>query len=281
MRVKSLKNGWPVAGGVATLILASVPSLALDLKPETVDRWTDYVRTIDTRTPQRLVSGRSFLASDEISGQAAALRGGRIIVSPADPHVPLAAPSGLIHHWIGAVFIPDATLNSVSSAIRDYDRYEEVYRPNVADVKLISTTETTDRYSMVLMNRSVVSKTALDTEYITSYTRADNHRFYSITDSIRVQEIAQYGTTAQHTMPGGHGTGLVWRLHTVARYEERDGGVYLEVEALALSRDIPSALRWIVEPIVRRVSKSSLTNSLSQTQAALRARAPVVITTRR
>ena len=59
----------------------------------------------------------------------------------------------------------------------------------------------------------------------------------------------------------GHGTGIIWRLYSITRYQERDGGVYVELEAIALSRDIPGGLRWIVEPIVRRVSRSSLVAS--------------------
>ncbi len=52
------------------------------------------------------------------------------------------------------------------------------------------------------------------------------------------------------------------------RFEERDGGVYVEVEAIALSRDIPAAVRWMVDPIVKRVSRSSVATSLKQTQEA-------------
>ena len=64
--------------------------------------------------------------------------------------------------------------------------------------------------------------------------------------------------------------GLIWRVHSTTHFEERDGGVYIEVETIALSRDIPTMLRWVVDPIVRRVSRASLTASLQQTEAAVR-----------
>jgi hypothetical protein len=51
--------------------------------------------------------------------------------------------------------------------------------------------------------------------------------------------------------------------------EERDGGVYAELEAIALSRDIPAAFRLFVTPIVRRVSRDSLATSLHQTKVAI------------
>jgi hypothetical protein len=69
----------------------------------------------------------------------------------------------------------------------------------------------------------------------------------------------------------GEGTGLLWRLFSITRFEERDGGIYIELEAIALSRDIRASLRWMIEPIVRRVSKSSLITSLQQTEGAVRA----------
>ena len=44
------------------------------------------------------------------------------------------------------------------------------------------------------------------------------------------------------------------------------------LEAIALSRDIPAALRFVVDPIVRRVSRNSLLISLQQTDEAVGSR---------
>jgi hypothetical protein len=42
------------------------------------------------------------------------------------------------------------------------------------------------------------------------------------------------------------------------------------MEAIALSREIPPAARFFVDPIVRRVSRNSMLISLRQTREALR-----------
>jgi len=42
-----------------------------------------------------------------------------------------------------------------------------------------------------------------------------------------------------------------------------------ELEAYALSRDIPTAFRFFVNPIVRRVSRDSLAVSLHQAKVAI------------
>jgi hypothetical protein len=43
----------------------------------------------------------------------------------------------------------------------------------------------------------------------------------------------------------------------------------IQFEALVLSRDVPAALRWMVDPIVRRVSRESIQLSLQQTRDAV------------
>jgi hypothetical protein len=251
------------------MLFAPVRTLAADLKPETVRKWEGYVKAVSARNQGRLVSGSSFLSIDETPDGAARLRGGEIVVSPAGPHVPMKIPSGLIHDWVGDAFVPSVTLPDVLRVVRDYSRYQDIYHPNVLDSKPTATGEWEDRFSLVLMNKSIV-RTALDSDYRSSYTRLDDRRWYSTTETTRIQEVADYGASSQHTLPENQGAGLIWRLYNVARFEERDGGVYVEVEAVALSRDIPVSLRWLVDPIVRRISRSSLATSLQQTQDALR-----------
>jgi hypothetical protein len=66
------------------------------------------------------------------------------------------------------------------------------------------------------------------------------------------------------------GSGYIWRLYSLSRFEQRDGGVYIELEAIALSRNVPASLHWLVNPIVRRVSRNSLELSLQKTAEAVR-----------
>ncbi len=256
---------------MATAILwMSASLIAADLKPATIEQWEEYVKAVDARNQERLVPGASFLASDENSEQIARLQSGEIIVAPVGNHVPMKVSSGLIHDWAGAVFIPSTTLREVLPLVRDYDRYKDYYEPNVIESRAIATTDSGDEFSLVIINKSVLAKTALDSDYRSRCVRLDEHRWYSISDATRIQEIADYGTPSEHTLPESQGTGLIWRLHSVTRFEERDGGVYIELEAVALSRDIPAAVRWFVDPIVRRVSRSSVTTSLRQTENAIR-----------
>ena len=248
-------------------LVAPAASRAAELKEETLKTWDAYLQAANSQMGSRLQG--SFLWVDEVPDRQQRVRGGEILVSSTGQENPKPVPSGLIHDWIGAAFIPDARLEDILSAVRDYGDYKEFYKPTVVDSKLLGTDGACDKYSMRVVNKEAVAETALDMEYKTCYHRIDEHRWYSITETTRVQELRHYGRANEQELSPDHGTGFIWRLYSVARFEERDGGIYVELEAVALSRDVPSALRWVVNPIVRRVSRNSMLVSLQQMEEAV------------
>jgi hypothetical protein len=255
--------------GLATLSLLSSVNAA-ELKQETVKAWQEYVQSATSKMQKRLRPENHFLKVDEKQEWVTRVRSGEILVSPDDSKNMKKIPSGVIHDWFGAAFIPDAKLNDVVPVARDYDRYKEFYHPTVVDSKTLARGDGEDRFSIVVMNKSVLMKTAVDIDYKCSYARMDDRRWYSVSEATRIQEIENYGAPQQRELQQGVGHGLIWRLFSVTRYAERDGGVYVELEAIALSRDIPFSLGWIIDPIVRRTSRDSLIASLRQTQGAVR-----------
>ena len=122
---------------------------------------------------------------------------------------------------------------------------------------------------MVLASKGPFRKSAIDSAYKSSQVRVDDMRRYSVAQTSRIQEIADYGSSSQRLLPEGEGVGLIWRLFSVTRYLERDGGVYVEIEAIALSRDVPTSLRWLVDPLIRRVAKASLMSTLGEIRDAV------------
>jgi hypothetical protein len=110
---------------------------------------------------------------------------------------------------------------------------------------------------------------AIEARYRTHYFAVDAHRSYTIANSTEIREIANYGGSTEHLLADGEGNGFAWRLHSITRYEERDGGVYLEVEAIVLTRPIPGSLLWLVTPVVHRLSINSLMTTLRQTLDAV------------
>lgn len=250
---------------VMALLLSNM-SRAAEVKAQTISAWETYIQERDAAVKSS--AHASWLANDH-NDDCAILRSGKILVDPIGPDIPKQVPDGLIHDWIGVVFIPDASISEAVAAIRDYARYKDVYRPVVVDSKLVSSGDEEDRFSLMLMNKAVVMKKAIDGDYRASYFRTDDHHWYSIAESTRVQEIDDYGAPNQRRLPEDHGAGLIWRVHSITKFEEQDGGVFMQTEVIVLSRDVPSALRWIINPIIRRVSRHSLQLSLSQTRGAV------------
>jgi hypothetical protein len=257
-------------------VLSPAMVSAASLAPATSKAWEEYVESANMRMELRLSPGQAFLWVDEDPARLASVREGEIVIAPVGLQNPRRVPSGLIHDWVGAAFIPDVTVKDVFQVTRDYARFKDFYRPTVIDSKVIATSETKDRYSMLLINKSFFLKTALDTDYESYYVRLDDRRGYSASRATRIQEIQEYGFPSQRILNEDEGHGILWRMLSFTRYLERDGGVYLELEAIALSRDIPGSLRWLVEPIVRRVSRASLATSLRQTENAVRLRTELV-----
>ena len=245
---------------IAIFLFAILTTRAAELKQETLDAWDRYLHAADAHMQERAKG--HFLWVDASPERLDRVHAGDVAVSPMS-RGPEAVPSGLIHHWIGAAFIPGARIDDVVGVIRNYDRYTEYYKPSVIDAKTLSRKAEEDRFSVVIVDKAMFMKRALDSDYRSRFVQVDGRRWYSVAETTRVQELA-----GEQRIPEGEGSGYIWRLCTMSRYEERDGGVYIETEAMALSRPIPMMLHWMVDPIVRRVSRSSLAMSLEQTRDA-------------
>ena len=133
-------------------------------------------------------------------------------IAPVGSHIPKKVPSGLIHDWLGVGFVPNVTIDDIVRILRDYDRYKEIYKPGVIESMSKGSDCVKDRFSLRLVNKSVVAKTALDTDCEASYFRVDDRRWYGVSNTTHIREVDKFGTLGQRTLPKDHGTGLIWRL---------------------------------------------------------------------
>jgi hypothetical protein len=243
---------------------------AAELKPTTLDAWQHYIDAAKLRMQERLDPGAQFLWSDENPERAARVKQGEIEVTPLLGHGWKSVPGGLIHDWIGATFIPNASLVDLFGVLEDYDSYKNVYKPVVIDSQLEQRADGTDRFSMRWLHKVLFVTAAMDTQNESHTYRVDDCRAYTLSQTTDVREIQNYGKPDQRELAPDKGSGFIWRLYSINRYEERDGGLYVEVEAMALTRDIPISLRFLVKPVVMKLSRDSLDTSLKQTRNAVR-----------
>jgi hypothetical protein len=154
-----------------SVFIVPATSYGAELKKDTQQAWDAYIRTANSQMVDRTNS--SFLWVDELPDRSHSVHDGKILVSPIGQQNPKPVPSGLIHDWIGAAFIPDAKLQDVLSTARDYGHYKEFYKPNVIDSKSLGTAGACDKYSMLLANHEIVGSTALEGEYEACYHQFD------------------------------------------------------------------------------------------------------------
>jgi hypothetical protein len=240
-----------------------------ELQPDTLAAWQAYLKDSDLHMQKRVEGRAPFLWMDESPERAARVRRGEVVIAPVAGHGTEGVPNGLVHHWIGAVFIPGATMDGLLGVVHDYDNYQRVYRPVVTSSRTLARSETSQEFQMVWQRKILFISAATQGHYHAHDVVIDAHRGYSVAETKEVREIVDYGHPGQYMLPPDKGNGFIWRIRSLARFEEREGGVYLELEATALTRDVPASLAWMVNPVVNRLSVGSLTTTLCQTRSAV------------
>jgi hypothetical protein len=257
---------------LATLffLLAPAVSNATELKQETLTAWDAYMRAANLQLEERLNNNSPFLWIDESPERSRRVRQAGFLISPMGETNPEIVPNGLIHHWIGAMFVANVTIGDALSVARDYERYKEFYGPTVINSKLIARNGADYTVSILGLKRVLFETIVLQSEFQSRCSESDARRAYCISYSTRIEEIQQYGQPNEWKLPPDEGHGYLWRLYTFSRYEQRDGGVYVELEVIVLSRD--SSIRWFVKPVIERVSRNSISIGLQQTREAISSR---------
>ena len=250
------------------LLCCSVMGSAASLRSDTGQAWNGYLQRVHPESstgPNVPLGGSSARSETTWHG----LQQGRILVRPAAKPNPLPVPSGIIHDWIGQVLFPRTTLDRVLKVVLDHNRYREFYAPLIVESKTLSRSADQTEFSLVMQNRSLFSKAAVATRYTEQVLRLDPNRAQIITQSSSIQEIENYGSTTPRVLSPDESSGYLWRIYSVAQYQQRSEGVVLQLEMIVLSRDVPPALRWIVDPLIRHVAESTLQTSLERTRQAV------------
>ena len=109
----------------------------------------------------------------------------------------------------------------------------------------------------------------LDTDYAVHWHAMDASRAYSSSYSTRIAQVENAGEPGERELPPGDDGGYLWRLNSYWRFFDSGKGVYVQCEAISLTRDIPAGLNWLIGPFVESVPKESLEFTLESTRAAV------------
>ncbi len=272
-----LKAAALISALLLTQLAFASGSFSVKLQSKTAASWDLYRQWADQKVQRELSEHGRFLIQDYLPPDRAAavrrsLEQGGIVIERMNGVVPsgkeLRLEEGTIHHWWGAVLIPNATLDRTLRFMQDYDHHAGRFA-DVEQSRVIS--RDGDRFKVYLrLRRSAALVTAYyNTEEDCAYVRMGSKRAYSTSNATKIAELANPGTPKEFEKPPGEDRGFLWRLVSWWRLQETDRGVIVEVESASLSRDIPTIVRFIpgVSSYINSIPKDSIRSILSSIRA--------------
>jgi|SRR5579862_1491992 len=243
----------------------------VQLNPQTLEAFDAYILEAEKGMEQTLHDTASFLWSQQQPERADKVGRGQIVAQFWSGQGPVKVPRGLIHDWIAAAFIPDSTIKKIFALIQDYDNHKNIYKPEVIASKLLRCEGNDFEIYLRLLKKKIIT-VVLDTEHEVHYRPVNRTRWVCRSYTTRIAEVENAGSRGERIMPPDSGHGFLWRLYSYWRFEERNAGVVIECRAISLTRDVPLGLGWAIEPIIQKLPKDSLINTLAATRQALHCR---------
>ncbi len=259
----------------ATLSLLAPLARAHEPKPETLAAFDLYRDKTEAHMDSDLLAGH-FLYIDQFPDPRrheidAQLRRNEFYLEQLhtlDHGHHIHVPGGIIHHWIGIAFLPGVTLAQTKSVLEDYAHEKENYFPDVRQSRLLSQNGNDSEVFLQFYSKTIVTA-VFNVNFASRTANYSPTRTQIRSCSRRVADVENFATPNEYELPPADSRGYLWKLCTWWHIEEKNGGTYIQVEAIELSRTVPFAFAWIVNPIIRNVPKTFLSHLLSATQKAV------------
>jgi len=246
-------------------LLCTTLAAQAELKPETVAAYQKYIAALDREMAAQNHSASGFLWIDRDAVRQQAVRKGDIVTQQVKT---TSVPEGMIQHWIGGVFLPGATLARVTHVDQDYADYARIYGPDITRVTVLS--HNGNRFVVAYRITKTKFLTAvLDTAQVIDYMPLAPDRMAIRSQSQSIRQVENAGKPSERDLPEGEGSGFLWAMNSYWRMEERDGGVYMECEAITLSRDVPFGMGALIDPILESFAEESLKMTIEAKRRAV------------
>jgi hypothetical protein len=244
--------------------------VAAEAPPSALLAFNSYIGGVESRLAQQHRAQTGFLAPVTSSSQSDdRLRRGELIIEQVASPASSNLPGAMLHDWRGTAFAAGAKAADFERLMKDFNAYPQRFSPQVLQAKTLSQQGDHFVATMRVRQHHIIT-VVLDTTYDISFGRLDPRHGYSITRSTQISEIDSPGTRGERTLKPTEDHGFLWRLNTYWSYEERDGGLYMQIESVSLARSIPTGLGWAIGPFVQSVPRESLEFTLRSACNALR-----------
>jgi hypothetical protein len=249
---------------------------ASELTQPTAEAFQRYLQRTEARMQSELADPEHFLYFDSLpeerkNSMLTRLHNGEVVIEQMrtdDNGKEIKVPGGLVHHWLAIGFIPGITRKQVIDLAQDYPRHPEVYAPDVQQAQVLAHI---DQHFLVSYRfyRHAIFTTVYNTEFNVDYQLPDSSRGYCFARAVRIAEVQNPGKPDEKELSVGNDHGYMWRLNLYTRYLEKDNGVYVQIEFVALSRSAPGIVAWLANSYIRSIPTAYLTNYVRTTQRAL------------
>jgi hypothetical protein len=216
---------------------------AQQLKPQTAQEFDCYVQSAEARMEAR----KAFLLADSDTAlNEQIVRGQKIRTLEAAGPNPHKLTGGQLYDWIGAAFIPGATVDKLVRMLQDYDHRAQYFPETISSSKLLCLTGTERfQYSMRMKEPAI-----LDVDSDVTWEKVDAQHWRCRSLSTKVAEA-------------GKDHGYLRRLNSYWRFGETPKGVFVEAETITLSDEFGSMTRMLGSALMGINPEKSLRHSLT------------------
>ena len=200
------------------------------------------------------------------------LRQGELIIEQLTPATGAEFSGALLHHWRGTAFAPGAKAADFERLMQDFNAYPQHFSPQVLQARVIAQQR---RPHAGVDARAPAARHHGGDGYDLRHHLSGGWTRSTATASRAARGSPRStppGTSAERALNAGEEHGFLWRLNTYWSYEERDGGLYLQIEAVSLTRSIPRGLGWAIRPYIESIPRESLEFTLRSACNALRSK---------
>jgi hypothetical protein len=259
-----------------TIALAVSPlcaqfAFSTKLKPRTVLEFDHYAQTVEQQLSTRWQGKRPFLFVTDVPSDQERVLKGDLLIRPASPDNPVRISDGLIHDWLGDVFIPNTTMQKVIGILEDFNRHAQLY-PEVVTSRTLRRNGNDIVGYWRLQRKLQLIPVAFDVEQEAYYRQVAPGKWICRAYARKISEVDNPGTSGEKILPPGEGQGFLWRLYAYWSLEAVNHGVLAECRTVSLSRSIPAALSWAIKPFIQSLPRESLSSTLSNTRSAAAAK---------
>lgn len=246
------------ASALYGLLMLAAATVFAEPTPAAVAAFNAYVQKVESRLARQHSATPGFLAGQVTEPATnARLRSGELVIEKLTPETGADIPGAMLHDWRGTAFAPGATVADFERVMKDFPAYPQMFAPQVLQARILGHANGQIQATMRLRQKHVLT-VVMDTYYDLGFERLDARHGFSNARGTQVNEISAPGTAKERALGPGEEHGFLWRLNTYWSYEERDGGLYMQIESISLTRSIPAGLGWAIGPFVESVPRESL-----------------------